>query len=442
MSVHTFTIVSRLNSQIMPLHKTYCIINSREKNLYSYNFIPGPSKTKKPSSPVQISRQRRVSFNIGGFDNPGLSIMTEDIDSEEDSGYGELFTNLGHLKHKDSIVSCGSFEREDFLSLLKKEDTISIISREDQGLRKIRTFSLLDEYEQADNRFKAYLYNRFGSTGSEQGQLRNGTGIYHIYNGTVIVTDVLNSSLLVYSGSGRLVKTIQVGKRSEPWTAAATPSGAFAVTLSREKCISVMSCAGIEKLRFGEDVLEYPSGVIVDRRNRYIVSDIKQNKIHIFSDKGELIRTIPEDDESSFSLKSPRHVTLSHSGNIVVSDSGHHCIRLFDRHGDHIKSFGKYGSNDGELKFPHGVCTDHEDNIIVADYYNNRVSMFSSEGKFVQHIVTAHMGIKRPQAVTIRFFQNNYILFVTYGDSKANKVVAYRIVDSENEHIHSTTASV
>lgn len=356
------------------------------------------------------------------MDNLGYTIMTEDTDSENDSGFRDSF-EFRPMKHKDSIVSCASFERDNFLNFL---------GREEKDLRRDRGFSFQEEYVLDNNRFKTCLHNRFGYNGSEQGQIRNGSGIYHIYNGTVVVTDVLNSCLFIYGASGRMIKCIAIPKGSEPWTTAATPSGAFAVALSREKCVMILTCAGIEKFRIGNDVLDYPSGIIVDRRNRYIVTDIKQNKIHIFSDSGKLIRSIP-DNEQGVSLKTPRHVALSHSGDIIVSDSGNHCVKLFDRHGDHVKTFGKYGVNDGELKFPHGICTDSQDNIIVADYYNNRVSMFSKQGKFLQHLVTATIGLTRPQGVAIRNHPSHFILYITYGDMKANKVVAYRIVDSENE---------
>lgn len=386
-----------------------------------------------------MSSDRSVIFDLG-IDNP--SHISPDSDSQIDSGFGESF--IGHCRHKDSIVSSASFERENFFALLRRENRVSSSNDgEECSLSRSRTFSLHDEYDQENNRFKAYLHNRFGMTGSEPGQIRNGTGIYHIYNGTVVITDVLNSSLLLYAASGRLIKCIPIKKGSEPWTTSATPTGEFAVSLSREKCVLVISHAGSEKFKFGDNILQYPSGVIVDRRNRFIVSDIKQDKIFIFSDKGELIRSVPDEDNGSFSLKSPRHVTLSHSGNIIVSDSGNHCIRVFDRHGDHVRDIGKYGSEDGEFKFPHGVCTDHEDNIIVADYYNNRISMFTKDGTFIQHLLTSHMGLKRPQALTIRFFNGSYIILVTYGDSKANKVAAYRIVDSKykndmHEEIHAS----
>lgn len=377
--------------------------------------------------------EREVQFDLG-IDNPSqiqISPKSSDSDSEIDSGYAEPFVR--NRRHKNSIVSTASFERKNFLSLLRRDDKELAVDREERRFSRSRTFSLHDDLDEdkEDKRFKAYLHNKFGTKGSEVGQIRNGTGIYHIYNGTVVVTDVLNSCLLVYTASGRLIKCIPVPRGSEPWTTSATPSGEFAVSLSRKKCISVLTQSGAKRFEFGDEVLQYPSGVIVDRRNRFIVSDTKLDRVFIFSDEGDLIRTIPDEDSGSLTLKYPRHVSLSHSGNIIVSDSGNHCIRVFDRHGDHIRDIGKYGSDDGELKFPHGVCTDHEDNIIVADYYNNRISIFSKDGTFLQHLITSHMGLKRPHALTIRFFRENYIIFVTHGDTKGDNVAAYRIVDSK-----------
>jgi hypothetical protein len=49
--------------------------------------------------------------------------------------------------------------------------------------------------------------------------------------------------------------------------------------------------------------------------------------------------------------------------------------------------------------------------------------MFSKQGKFLQHLVTATIGLNRPQGVAIRNHPSYFILYITYGDMKANKVV-------------------
>ncbi|XP_041371856.1 E3 ubiquitin-protein ligase TRIM71-like isoform X1 [Gigantopelta aegis] len=220
------------------------------------------------------------------------------------------------------------------------------------------------------------------------------------------------------------------GEYTEPWSAVLTPKGHVAVTLRRHKCIAVWSGNGDTMAEFGHEHLRCPTGLAVEKDGRFIVTDEQANKVYIFSPSRVLQCVLGE--EAGITFNQPRHVCLSTTGRIIVSDSGHHCVKIFNKDGIYVNKIGEFGSGDGQFKFPYGVCVDQEGHIIVSDHYNNRVSMFHADGTFMQHLVTAKNGVKRPRGVAVRCAHNRK-LFVTHGGLRATEVLVFRMTLNVSE---------
>ncbi|XP_041371857.1 tripartite motif-containing protein 2-like isoform X2 [Gigantopelta aegis] len=286
------------------------------------------------------------------------------------------------------------------------------------------------ENDRGVGKFRVTFFNKFGKKGTTAEGLQDASSVTHMYNGAVLVTDMLGSKIVLFSRSGRPEKSFITGEYTEPWSAVLTPKGHVAVTLRRHKCIAVWSGNGDTMAEFGHEHLRCPTGLAVEKDGRFIVTDEQANKVYIFSPSRVLQCVLGE--EAGITFNQPRHVCLSTTGRIIVSDSGHHCVKIFNKDGIYVNKIGEFGSGDGQFKFPYGVCVDQEGHIIVSDHYNNRVSMFHADGTFMQHLVTAKNGVKRPRGVAVRCAHNRK-LFVTHGGLRATEVLVFRMTLNVSE---------
>ncbi|XP_071116979.1 tripartite motif-containing protein 2-like [Haliotis cracherodii] len=207
-----------------------------------------------------------------------------------------------------------------------------------------------------------------------------------------------------------------------------TPEGNVAVTQRRQRCVTVWTTDGHCLGEFGQDLLQCPTGLGVDRSGRLYVSDEEENDVYVFHQTGRISHRFS--DTMKTTLCQPRYVWCSRSDRVLVSDSGNHCVKVFNTHGKLLFHFGSYGNKDGQFKFPYGVCADQDDNIIVADHYNDRVVLFSPCGEFLQNLVTSAKGLNRPCGVAVRSSHTRK-LHITHGDLMSLEVVVFNMVPLE-----------
>ncbi|KAK7482087.1 hypothetical protein BaRGS_00026671, partial [Batillaria attramentaria] len=137
--------------------------------------------------------------------------------------------------------------------------------------------------------FTAKIFNRIGRKNSRGEALRGVTHVSHVYQGTMLMTDILDGKISFVASSGRAVKEFVTEAGSEPWCACITPRGHVAVTLRRQACVTVWCGNGTLVREFGHDVLKCPTGLACDRKGRFIVSDEQTNKVAFFSPTGEFL---------------------------------------------------------------------------------------------------------------------------------------------------------
>ncbi|RUS81997.1 hypothetical protein EGW08_010224 [Elysia chlorotica] len=227
---------------------------------------------------------------------------------------------------------------------------------------------------------------------------------------------------------------------SEPWATCFTPDGDLAVTLKRQGCVSLWSPSGEPISEFGHEHLSGPSGIQCDKDGNFMVADEETDEVFVFDNQGQLLKQLYESDsqgkkntdrETLFyssskrppSFSKPRYICLTPQGNYAISDSANHYIKIFDSSFKLLTKFGGYGRKDGQFKFPYGVASDEEGKLYVADHFNSRVSLFSKDGEFIEHVLTADDQMKKPKGLAVK----NGLLYVTYGDLRANKVAVYKI---------------
>lgn len=103
-------------------------------------------------------------------------------------------------------------------------------------------------------------------------------------------------------------------------------------------------------------------------------------------------------------LNQPEDVALSpDEETVAVADTGNNKIRLYSNRGERIRIIGMRGKQNGQFNLPVAVTFHHPTNtIIVADNRNDRLQLFSPNGRFLKVVGQ----IRSPSAITCtdRFF--------------------------------------
>jgi DNA-binding beta-propeller fold protein YncE len=147
----------------------------------------------------------------------------------------------------------------------------------------------------------------------------------------------------------------------------------------------------IAKNEEDEDLFQSPQSIAVTKSNKIIVSDTANNQIQVFDKDGKFLNKFGQAGEEEGEFREPDGVAVDAKGNIVVADTKNHRIQIFRENGEFVSSFGKQGTKEGELLYPSGVSLDKSGNILVCDCglwneaskeSNNRIQVFNADGKY------------------------------------------------------------
>ena len=165
--------------------------------------------------------------------------------------------------------------------------------------------------------------------------------------------------------------TTEAIKLKYPWGVAVSDSNTIFVSDMRNNRIVVFAENGEFIRSFGENVLRRPTGLVVDNTGRLIVVNRLDGKILSFTSTGEYIGPFYNGDV----LKEPRGMALDSQGNYIVCDAGNGCVRFISPQGNIFKTIGNVF-----LKLPLD-CVCYENKIFVSDGGAHLVKVYNSNGK-------------------------------------------------------------
>ncbi|XP_029206879.2 E3 ubiquitin-protein ligase TRIM71-like [Acropora millepora] len=171
------------------------------------------------------------------------------------------------------------------------------------------------------------------------------------------------------------------------------------------------------------------------------------NKLHLFSEKGQLIKRM-----KGKCLRKPKHLSIARDGRLVITEEADeaikvlspdgkklllsfispdcakypecavyhqnkffvsypesHCIKVYDKAGVYLHDIGCEGSNDGQFYYPVGIVIDKYNQLIVCDVNNQRLQFFTISGKFLSKLQGESLNVCNPRYPAI---SNNNILCV------------------------------
>ncbi|NPB08457.1 MAG: 6-bladed beta-propeller [Aquificae bacterium] len=156
------------------------------------------------------------------------------------------------------------------------------------------------------------------------------------------------------------------------------PDGTVLVTDSQLGRVFLLSLEGKRLGSWGENLLERPTGLAVDRkRKRVYVVDTLKSRVLVFDFKGRKI------GEFGKELARPTYIALDGEGNVYVSDSLNAKVRIYSPDGKLMRSFGERGNTIGTFANPRGIAVDSHGHIYVGDTLFSVIQIFDQEGKLL-----------------------------------------------------------
>jgi tripartite motif-containing protein 71 len=254
--------------------------------------------------------------------------------------------------------------------------------------------------ERASNRVEKFnpqgeVLAKFGSAGSEAGQLKEPTAIAHspIGGGYLWVADTGNNRIEAWTTSYAYSR--QYGKEGsgqvefkKPVAIEADVEGNVYVGDVGNQRVQEITRGGDFITQFGgTGALEFanPSGIFLDAGGSLWVTDSGGDRLQQWVSRGFLFNgsRIGSYGTGNGQFNHPADIALDGKGNIWALDKANHRLEKFNEKGEFVQAVGSKGGAAGQLNAPAALAIDPSGNLWVADSANNRIEEFNEKGEFV-----------------------------------------------------------
>ena len=206
-------------------------------------------------------------------------------------------------------------------------------------------------------------------------------------SGTIYVSDYNNHKIHVFDAARKYVKCFGQqgagnGQLQSPRSVAITTEGLLYV--ANNNGVDVMTTDGAYVKRIGSGTLNQPWDVTV-YNGEVFVADSGNSRVAVFSQDGQLVRTLGSAGSGPGQFSDPRAVAVSPDGELYVSDDSKRRVQVLTLQGVYIREFGKrLLSNQNRLMFS------SDKHVLVADFGNHRVAVFNKDGTLVSSLPCAN----------------------------------------------------
>ena len=167
-----------------------------------------------------------------------------------------------------------------------------------------------------------------------------------------------------------------------PWGITASDSNEIFVSDMNNNRIVVFNENGEFIRSFGQNFVKWPNGLLCDNMGRIFVISRYDNKILVFGQNGEYISSF----HNGNSLREPRGISFDADRNLIVCDSGNKCVRFFSPDGNIFKTIGA-----GRLHMP-ADCVYHKGKVFVSDREAHLIKVYNNNGRFLYEFGTCGTG--------------------------------------------------
>ncbi|MCL5423422.1 MAG: NHL repeat-containing protein [Nitrospirae bacterium] len=158
------------------------------------------------------------------------------------------------------------------------------------------------------------------------------------------------------------------------------------ITDSKANKVMVYSTEGVFQFSFGSEMLNFPTGIVIDDSiGEVFVSDHNNKRIVVFTMDGNFLREIDAGGSwfGGGDFLRPQGIALD-SGRLYIVDSYNSTLAVYERakNGSTEKFLGylgNYGSGDGEFRIPMDAAFDKLGRLLVTNTNNQRIEILGIE---------------------------------------------------------------
>jgi DNA-binding beta-propeller fold protein YncE len=227
---------------------------------------------------------------------------------------------------------------------------------------------------------------QFGEEGSEEGQFMFPYGISGDKAGDIYVADLYNGNISIFDSKGKFLHYFEE-QNSEK--AISSPGGLriydekLYVTDIKANKLFIFTLDGKLEMEIGGAGAEdgkfiAPNAVTVDKEGQIYVTDSGNNRVQVFGKDGKFKKIIngSKDGTGSPLFLNPRGVAVDSKGIVYVVNNLSHNIYAYDQEGTQVHVLGGMGTENGTLYLPNGLFIDNRDTLYVTDTVNQRVAIY------------------------------------------------------------------
>ena len=210
-------------------------------------------------------------------------------------------------------------------------------------------------------------------------------GIVEGKSGEIIVADSGAGHLVRLNHRGELIEFFAGRDLGRPTGLSRDPAtGELYVADTQDHTVKVFSDAGQLQRTIGgrgeqPGKFNAPTYLAFQDRKLY-VTDTLNARIQILSPDGEVLGVFGRRGLFIGQMPRPKGVAVSRSGRIYVVESYYDHLLIFDADGRFLLPIGGSGSGVGQFYLPAGVFVDDSEKVYVADMFNGRVVVLEFVG--------------------------------------------------------------
>ena len=215
-----------------------------------------------------------------------------------------------------------------------------------------------------------------------------------------------------YKPMGFFGKERHIDKKSLecPWGVAVNDSNEIFVSDRSNNRILVFNEKGEFVRSFGHHVVDKPTGVCTNTAGRTYVANLASGHIQMFKPNGEYIAILNNQKTNNRPLNNPRGISLDAQGNLIVCDTGNECVKVFSPESGISKTIG--------WSTMPTCCLCYENKIFVSDYEEHRIKVYSSEGNFLYEFGnygTGNCELNQPAGIAVD--KSGHLLVCSFGNN-------------------------
>jgi RHS repeat-associated protein len=228
----------------------------------------------------------------------------------------------------------------------------------DHGNNRVQQFKITEK----EGKTAGEYVLQFGTSGSENGQLKEPQSITIDSEKRLWVTDTGNNRVEKFNATGTyLTQYTRV-------TESCTPPN-----------------------------LVKPDATALDSSGNTWVADTGASRVVELTATGEYLKTVGFEGTGNGQFKEPRGIAIDKENHVWIADTGNNRLEELSSTGAFIRAVGYEGTGNAQFKKPTGLATTSEGAVWVADTGNSRIQEISASGTYLRKTE----GLEKPEDITL-----------------------------------------